>query len=159
MQQVYKWVQGEKENSLYMVQGLSRAIQSGVENHLVLSTSRTKDQLPTSTCSPTASPYLHTWRQKRPSLGSQTVSKHILGNPILDYTGMRCTQLVTWVSMMQMLVTMKRFVNTLGTMPQRSLEVVGEEPTQAPQEVCRGPTQERLETCPRAWPNSLERVS
>jgi hypothetical protein len=73
-----------------------------------------------STCSPTASPYLHTWRRKRPSLGSQRVSKHILGNPILGHTGMRCTQLVMWVSTMQMLVTMKRFANTLRTMPQRS---------------------------------------
>jgi hypothetical protein len=42
---------------------------------------------------------------------------------------------------------------------QRSLEVVGEEPTQAPREACRRPIQQRLETCPRAWPNSLERVS
>jgi hypothetical protein len=111
----------EKRKTHYTcVQRLSRAIQSGVENHLVLITSRTKDQLPSSTYSPTASPYLHTRRWKRPSLGSQRVSKHILWNPILGHTGMRCTQLVMWVSMMQMLVTMKRFSNTLRTMPQRS---------------------------------------
>jgi hypothetical protein len=104
----------EKRKTHYTcVQKLSRAIQSGVENHHFLITSRTKDQLPSSSCSPTASPYLHTRRRKRPSLGSQRVSKHILGNPILGHTSMRCTQLIMWVSMMQMLVAMKRFLNTL----------------------------------------------
>ena len=79
-----------------------------------------KGQDPPSTCSPIASPYLHMRRQERPSLGSQRVSKHIHGNPILGHTGKRCTQLIMWVSMMQMSVQMRRFPNTLGAIPQRS---------------------------------------
>jgi hypothetical protein len=111
----------EKRKTHYTcVQRLSGAIQSGVENYPITIISWAKDQVPSSSCSPTASPYLHTRRRKIPSLGSQRVSKHILGNAILGHTGMRCTQLVMWVSMMQMLVTMKRFSNTLRTMPQRS---------------------------------------
>ena len=107
-----------------------------------------KDQEPPSTCSPIASPYLHMRRQERLSLGSQRVRKHILGNPILGHMGKRCTQLIMWVSMMQMPVPMKRFLNTLGTIPQRSNsrrrtsaakskkamtpEILGEEPILAP---------------------------
>ena len=88
MQQVYTCEQKGKRKTHYTcVQRLSRAIQSGVENHHVLITSRAKDQVPSSSCSPTASPHLHTRRQRRPSLGSQRVSKHILGNPILGHTG------------------------------------------------------------------------
>ena len=78
--------------------------------------SKCKDQAPPSTCSPIVSPYLHMRRQERPSLGSQRV----LGNPILGHTGKRCTQLIMWVSMMQMSVQMRRFPNTLGAIPQIS---------------------------------------
>jgi hypothetical protein len=111
----------EKRKTHYTcVQRLSRAIQSGVENHHSLITSQTKDQVQSSSCSPTASPYLHTRRRKRPSLGSQRVSKHILGNPILGHRGKRCTQLIKWVSTMQMPVRVKRISSTLIIMPQRS---------------------------------------
>jgi hypothetical protein len=111
----------EKRKTHYTcVQRLSRDIQSGVENHHFLITSQTKDQVPSSSCSPTTSPYLHTRRRKRPSLGSQRVSKHILGNPILGHTGKRCAQLILWVSMMQIPVRVKRISNTLRIMPQRS---------------------------------------
>jgi hypothetical protein len=111
----------EKRKTHYTcVQRLLRAIQNGVENYLVLITSRTKDQVPSSSCSPTASPYLHTRRQRRPSLGSQMVSKHILGYPILGHTSKGCTQLIKWVSMMQMPVRVKMILSTLRIMPQRS---------------------------------------
>jgi hypothetical protein len=76
------------------VQRLSRAIQNSVENHYFLITSWTKDQVQSSSCSPTSSPCLHTRRRKIPSLGSQRVSKHILWNPILGHTCKRCTQLI-----------------------------------------------------------------
>jgi hypothetical protein len=166
----------EKRKTHYAcVQRLSRAIQSRVENHHFLITSQTKDQVPSRSCSPTASPYIHTRRRKRPSLGSQRVSKHILGNPILGHTDKWCTQLIMWVSMMQMPVRVKRISITLGIMPQRSnswrkpsaiiskkaniLRVRRRRTNTNTMETCRGPTKERLETCPRAWPNSLERVS
>jgi hypothetical protein len=111
----------EKRKTHYTcIQSLSSAIRNGVENHLFLITSQMKDQVSSSWCSRTACPHQHTRRWKRPSLGSQRVSKHILGNPILGHTGKRYTQLIMWVSMMQMLVRMKRFSNTLRTMPQRS---------------------------------------
>jgi hypothetical protein len=109
----------KKKTHYTCVQRLWRAMQNGVENHLVLITSRAKDQVPSSSYFPTASLYLHTKRQLRPSLGSQRVRKHIRGNPTLGHTSKWCTQFIMWVSMMQMLVQMKKLLNTLGTMPQR----------------------------------------
>jgi hypothetical protein len=110
----------KKENSLYMCTKAFKSHSKRCGEPSFLDHPRAKDQVPSSSCSPTASPYLHTRRRKRPSLGSQRVSKHIYGNPILGHTGERCTQLIMWVSMMQMLVRKKRFLDTLRTMPQRS---------------------------------------
>src|SRR5579859_806513 len=54
------------------------------------------------------------------SLGSRRISKHVLGNPRLCHTGKRCTQLIMRASMLQKLVQMRRFRNSLGRAPQGS---------------------------------------
>jgi hypothetical protein len=109
---IYKKGQGEKKTHYTCVQRLSRAIQNGVENHLVLISSREEIK-------PIQLMFSNRVRE-RPSLGSQRVSKHVLGNPRFGHTGKWCTQPIMWVSMMQMPVGMKSLSNTLGTMPQRS---------------------------------------
>jgi hypothetical protein len=157
----------EKRKTHYTcVQRFSRAIKSGVENHHFLITSRTKDQVPSSSCSPTTSPYLHTRRQRRLSPGSQRVSKHILGSPILGHMGNGCTQLIKWASMMQMSVWEKRISNTLRIMPQRSKSrrkpsATIHKKAKILQGRRRRSTRTSRETCcgPQAWSNSLEIVS
>jgi DNA mismatch repair protein MutH len=62
--------------------------------------------------------YLHTTGQRNVSLISRRVSQHIFGNPRLGHMSKRSTQLITWVSMMQMLVQMQ-FWNILGSSPQK----------------------------------------
>jgi hypothetical protein len=117
---IYKRGQGDKKTHYTCVQKAfkSHPKRCGEPSCLDLLTGR--DQSPSNSCSPTASPYLHTRRQERPSLGSQRVSKHVIGNPRFGHTGKWCTQPIMWVSMMQMPVGMKSLSNTLGTMLQRS---------------------------------------
>ena len=87
----------EKEKlTIQSVQSLLKAIHKGMENHQVLIMQKTK--IHQAHVLHLASSYLHVRRQRIPSLGSRRVSKQILGNPRLGYTGKRGTQLITWVS-------------------------------------------------------------
>jgi len=106
------------KDSLYKSTKAHESHPNSVENHQVLIMQKTKSHQ-AHVLHP-ASSYLHMRGQTSPSLGSRRVSKHELGNPRLENTGKRCTQLIMWVSMMKMPIQMRSFQGTLRTMPQNS---------------------------------------
>jgi hypothetical protein len=175
MQQVYKWVQGEKENSLYMCtksfkSNPKRSGEPSCLDHFTDKRSTTIEHMFSNCVSiPTHKETKNTVLDPK-GLASTYLGIQYLATQVCNALNLSCelAWCKCWLQWKGLRIPLEpcfkgptreeRWV-LLQAKRQRSLEVVGEEPTQAPWKACRGPTQERLETCPRAWPNSLERVS